>query len=101
MMAQSQTGILVTTKFLFFAFILYFFPPTVEIDGNAEKVKWGQQFFPTAPGQHTVRVFFKYLFIKEAGPASTTVTVQEGQTAQVTYKAPWLVFLQGKITTGA
>jgi hypothetical protein len=101
-MAQAEgTGMMVTTKFFFLAFLLYFFPPTVVIDGTANQVKWGSHFWPTPPGDHSVKIFFKYLFMKEAGPAETTVTVPEGGTANVTYKAPWLVFLKGKISTAA
>ena len=36
--------------------------------------------------------------VYNAGKATTTVTVQPGQTVRVAYKAPWLIFLPGKIT---
>ena len=96
---SQTTGITVKTGFFFLSFILFFFSPTVVVDGNAQKVKWGEAFFPTTAGQHTVTIFFKYLFIKEAGSASTTVNVPEGQTVRVTYRAPWIVFMPGKIKT--
>ena len=98
-MVSNGTGVMVTTRFFFLAFLLYFFPPTVVIDGTSHKVKWGSHFFPTPPGEHSIKIFFKYLFMKECGPATTTVAVQEGQASHVTYKAPWLVFLKGKIST--
>ncbi|MDQ3879169.1 MAG: hypothetical protein M3290_12600, partial [Actinomycetota bacterium] len=63
-MSQGTTGITVKTGFNFLQFILFFFQPTVVIDGNAQKVKWGEQFYPTTAGQHTVAVFFRYLFVK-------------------------------------
>ncbi|MDQ3876737.1 MAG: hypothetical protein M3290_00065 [Actinomycetota bacterium] len=98
-MSQTTTGITVKAGFFFLSFILFFFPPTIVIDGNAQKGKWGQQFFPTTPGDHSVSVFFRYMFLKEAGSASTNATVPEGQTVRVTYRAPWLVFMNGKIKT--
>lgn len=98
-MSQTTTGITVKTGFFFLAFLLFFFPPTVVIDGNAQKSKWGEQFFPTTPGEHTVKVFFKYMFLKEAGPASTTVQVPDGQSVRVSYRAPWIVFMNGRIKT--
>jgi hypothetical protein len=66
---------------------------------RSELAKWGEQFIPTGPGEHSVSVFFKYLFIKEAGKASASVSVPEGQTARITYRAPWIVFMPGKIKT--
>jgi hypothetical protein len=98
-MSQTTTGISVKTTFFFLSFILFFFSPTVVVDGNAQKVKWGEQFFPTGPGEHSVTIFFKYLFIKEAGRASTNVSVPQGQTVRITYRAPWIVFMPGKIKT--
>src|SRR4051812_17385501 len=95
----GTTGIEVTAKFFVLAFILNLFKPIVTIDGNAVKSTWRKpNFFAAAPGQHTVQVHFPYGFIKTAGKATTTVTVQPGQTVRVAYKAPWLIFLPGKIT---
>ncbi|MEA2476347.1 MAG: hypothetical protein QOF16_1629 [Actinomycetota bacterium] len=98
-MSQTTTGISVKASFFILSFILFFFPPTIVVDGNAQKAKWGEQFIPTGPGEHSVSVFFKYLFIKEAGKASASVSVPEGQTARITYRAPWIVFMPGKIKT--
>ena len=96
---QPQTGIEITAKFFILAFLLFFFPPTFVIDGQPTKAQWRKPFFfPVAPGRHTVRVFFAYLLFREAGPAETQVDVTEGSVRRVTYKAPWLVFLSGKLT---
>jgi hypothetical protein len=90
------------TKFFPLAFILYFFPPRVEVDGGpAQRLKWGANSVQVAPGAHHLVVYFPYLFIMpRAGKAEVDVSVEEGQTVTVTYKAPWLVFLAGKITVG-
>jgi hypothetical protein len=87
------------TKFFPLAFLLYLFPPRVEVDGGPpQKISWGQSLLQVAPGQHHLTVYFPYMFIvPKAGKAEIDVTVQEGQTVTVTYKAPWLVFLAGRV----
>ena len=95
----GTTGIEVTAKFFVLAFILNLFKPIVTIDGNATKSTWrNPNFFATAPGQHQVQVHFPYLFFREAGKAVTTVSIAPGQVVKLAYKAPWAVFLPGKLT---
>ncbi len=95
---QPQTGIEITAKFFPLAFLLFFFPPTFVVYGQATRAKWREPLvFPVTPGPHTIRVFFTYLFLREAGRAEAQVDVPEGTTRRVGYKAPWLVFLRGKV----
>lgn len=100
--SAGTTGIEITAKFFPLAFILNFFKPVFTIDGVASKQKWRTPtFVPTAAGQHQVQVHFPYGFIKTAGKGTTTVTVAEGQVAKLVYKAPWIIFLPGKIKPAA
>lgn len=87
-------------KFFPLAFILFFFPPRVEVDGGpAQRIKWATNTLQVPPGSHHLTVYFPYMFImKTAGKAEIDVSVEEGQTVTVRYKAPWLVFLAGKIS---
>ena len=95
----GQTGIEITAKFFVLAFILNFFKPVFTVDGQPMKGAWRTPtFIPTAPGQHQVQVHFPYMLIKQAGKAVAPVTVQPGQVVRVAYKAPWLIFLAGKLT---
>lgn len=95
----ANTGIEITASFMVLAFILNFFKPVFIIDGMQTKGRWkSPTFFPTAPGQHQVQVHFPYMFIKEAGKANAQVNVQPGQVVRIGYKAPWLIFLAGKLT---
>ena len=98
--AQPTTGLDITTKFFFLAFLLFFFKPTVVIDNQPNVGPWGTYRYPVAPGHHTVRIFFKYLFLREACAAETSVDVPEGAVVPITYKAPWLILLPGRITVG-
>ncbi|MDQ6910461.1 MAG: DUF2510 domain-containing protein [Actinomycetota bacterium] len=87
----------VETGFIFLAFLLYFFKTRVVIDGQLYELPWGKNTFPVHPGRHRVRVSFKYLIPSDAGANEIDVDVPPGQTVQVRYRAPWLVFLKGKL----
>jgi hypothetical protein len=87
--------------FMPLAVILFLFPPRVEVDGGpAQRIRWrADNPIQASPGAHHVVVYFPYLFIiRKAGKAEIDVNLAEGQTATVKYKAPWLVFLPGKIS---
>jgi len=92
----QQTGLEVTTGFFFLAFLLYFFRPTIVIDGTPNKVKWGTVYFELPPGRHHVEIFFRYM-IMNAGKNSVDIDLTPGQVRRIRYRAPWLVFLKGKI----
>ncbi|HEY4332245.1 MAG TPA: hypothetical protein VGM78_06735 [Ilumatobacteraceae bacterium] len=95
---SGQTGIEVTATFNFLLWILNFLKPVVTIDGQPTTGKWKQpMFFPTAPGDHQLQVDFKYFFLKHAGKAVTTASVAPGQVTRLSYKAPWIIYLHGKI----
>ncbi len=94
----GNTGIEITATFIFLAFVLNFFKPVFTVDGQAMKGAWRTPtLIPTTPGEHHVQVHFPYLILKEAGKGVTSVTVQPGQVVRLGYRAPWLVFLAGKL----
>lgn len=94
----ATTGIEITAKHPLLAWILIFFKPTFVIDGVATQQSWKTPVFAAAaPGQHQVQVHFAYLVMKTAGKAVTTVEVRPGEVTRLTYKAPWIVFLPGKL----
>ena len=85
-------------------FLLLLFTPRVEIDGNPpQKIKWRREVpIQVQPGPHNVAVYFPYMWVmRRAGAATINVNVAEGQTATVRYRAPWLIFLSGKIRATA
>ncbi len=93
----SATGVEVKAGFFPLMFILYLCPATIEIDGTVAARKWGTHFLELPPGDHTVKVYFKYLWMSQCGANSVTVTVQQGRVTRVKYSAPPLVFLKGSI----
>ncbi|MDQ6928608.1 MAG: hypothetical protein M3159_08090, partial [Actinomycetota bacterium] len=96
--SPTHSAIEVESGFIFLAFLLYFFKTRVVIDGMLYELPWGKNTFPVQPGRHRVRVSFKYLFPSDAGANEIDVDVPPGQTVHVRYRAPWLVFLKGKLT---
>ncbi len=95
-MTDGQTGIHIKTGFFFLMWMLYFFKPAIEVDGEKTQLKWGKAFIPTTPGQHEVEVYYNYIF----GPTSRakmTVNVPEGGHVALTYSAPPLIFMSGNL----
>lgn len=88
--------IVVRTKFIFLAFMLHFFKPTVVLDGSGQQVSWGEVSIPVAAGQHQVDIFFKYFGVP-CGKSSNSVNVAPDGVVTVTYKAPWIIFLPGRV----
>ncbi|MCE9622390.1 MAG: hypothetical protein K8R99_08605 [Actinomycetia bacterium] len=95
----SQTGIRITARFFPLMWILFFIKPRVGVDGSDMQTAWKTPtFIPTTPGQHTVTCYFPYFFPKKAGAGEIAVNVAQGQVVDVTYKAPWIVFLKGRMS---
>ena len=95
---MEKGTIKVTTGFMFFQFLLFFFKPVVSIDGGeAEKSSWGETTHQVDPGQHTVNVHVAYLFGSKVGKASTTATVGANETVSLKYRVPIIVYMAGSL----
>jgi hypothetical protein len=94
--AQGE-GIEVTGRHNPLAWILYFVPLKVEIDGQAAPGSWGTTFIAVPPGQHQVSVYFPYLFRPRCCEGSASVTVSPGQVTSVDYRAPIFITSPGKL----
>ena len=94
---QSWTGLQIETSFFPLSFFLYLCTPTIVIDGVACQRPWGVHYFQLPPGQHTVTIFFRYLFLDQAGANSINVTVHPGYVSRVTYEMPPWMFSKGSI----
>ena len=101
MVTDPQTpppsAIQVNTSYPALAFLLSAFKTRIAINGQRYELPWGTHTFPVGPGRHSVRVSFKYLLPSDAGGNEVEVEVEPGSTVRVRYRAPWLVFLKGKI----
>lgn len=94
---SSATGVEIKLGFFPLAFFLVVCTPRVEIDGTVHKKYWGTHFFPTTPGQHTVKVYFRYLFMARCGANSIDVKVSEGATSRLKYSMPPWMFAKGSL----
>jgi hypothetical protein len=94
---SPTTGIAVTGKISFLAFLMIIFKPVIEIDGHPHDGAWSRVVVPTGAGQHRVSVYWKYLWFMPVNRADVAVTVTEGTTTEVVYRARAVIFLPGRI----
>ena len=97
MQEQSRTGVEINVKFFPLAFLLLFCTPIIEIDGTPNRRRWGTHFFALEPGSHSIRIYFRYLFMARCGANSINVAVQEGKTSRIKYYMPPFIFAKGSI----
>lgn len=93
----APTGIILNASHLPLARFLYSAKITIEVDGVPNTARWGRGFVSTAPGRHEVSVSFRYLFYKRLGLASIVVDVPAGRVVTLSFKAPWLITMAGKL----
>ena len=60
---------------------------------------WGRNVLPVAPGRHQVHVHTPYFLPPQVGPADTAVDVMPGQTLELEYRSPLVVFMKGALGT--
>lgn len=89
----------INTGFFPLAFFLFFFPARVRIDGGEQqKIGWFKTTdISVSPGTHRVLVDHGYFISSWNHKAEMEVTLQEGQTIALRYRAPVLAFLPGKM----
>ena len=99
---SAPAGLQIRTRYWAMSFMLALVKPRLELDGAAPIAQpWGDGFLWVAPGQHTVRASFHWLFVTRAGDATVTVLVPPGHVLHLDYEAPrWFVFLPGRWTVG-
>ena len=84
------------TRFWSMAFLQLLCRTRVELDGQRHVLAWGQLRVPVVAGWHQLRVSFRYLWM-DCGAATKDFDVRGGHIVELTYRAPWLVFLRGKL----
>ncbi len=96
--APGGSAIAVTTKFIPLAFILYFFKPKVVLNGHElPQQGWGRQVIPVQPGQYHLEVYTPYFLPPKVGQSALDVPVAPGQTVELEYKVPAVVFMKGSL----
>lgn len=92
-MSNPNSGVAVKTGFFPLAFFLFLCKPRIVIDGGAPQSRyWGKHYFPLAPGRHTIKIYFPYLFKPECGANQREIVVPENGSVMVTfYMWPWML----------
>lgn len=93
--APQGSGIALTTKYHWLAFMLALFKPVIEINGQRVGNAWGRQVIPLQPGQYHLHVHVPYLW--PLGKADLPVNVYAGQTVELEYRAPLIAFIGGAL----
>jgi hypothetical protein len=92
-----KTGIEIKTGFFPLAWFLYFVTPTIEINGEKHKKKWGENFFSLSPGEYRVKISFPYMGKSECGANEIKGSLSEGQKRRIAYNMPPWMFSKGSI----
>jgi hypothetical protein len=79
------------------AWLFYLTKLRVAVDGQPQRLPWGNQSIQVPPGAHTVEVSFGYMG-KQRGTAQTTVTADETRPARLRYRMPSWMFAKGRLT---
>lgn len=74
-----KTGLEIKTTFFPLAWFLYFVTPTIEINGEKQKKKWGNTFFALSPGEYLIKIYFPYFGKSECGANEIKVSISEGE----------------------
>jgi hypothetical protein len=93
----SGATLALNVKFLPLAFFFFFVKPNVTIDGYQVPAVWGRNTIPVAPGRHQLHVHTPYFLPSRVGPADTVIDLAPGQTLELEYRAPVVVFLNGAL----
>ena len=95
MQPQQGSGIALTTKYHWLAFMLGLFKPVIEINGYRAGNAWGRQVIPLQPGQYQLHVHVPYLW--PLGTANLPVNVYPDQFVELEYRAPMIAFIRGAL----
>jgi hypothetical protein len=92
------SAITVTARYFPLAFLLALVKPVLIIDGQPVRMHWNDPVVvPVTPGQHHVHVHTPYLLPRRMGKADLVVTAHPGQTVELEYKSPLVVFAGGAL----
>jgi hypothetical protein len=96
----GQAQFVLDLKYFPLAFIFMLIKPKIAINGREMTGQWGRNVIPVPPGQHHVHVHVPYFLPPQVGPADLQVPLQQGQTAELEYRAPVWAFARGAIGPG-
>ncbi|MCF8296650.1 MAG: hypothetical protein K9J13_03815 [Saprospiraceae bacterium] len=96
MQEQSITGVEVKLEYYLFSWF-YLLKPVIVLDEEIYSRKWGTYLFELEPGDHHIKIYFKYLFVPECGANSLDFKVEERTVTKIKYHMPMWVAMNGSI----
>lgn len=78
-------------------FVLFLVTPSIEINGVAQRRKWGTHTFQLPPGETQFGAYYPYLFSSETSSAAIWVHLAPGGRYKLRYRPAWIVFLPGSL----
>jgi hypothetical protein len=94
-MVDSEVPITVVATHNPLAFLLPMTKFVIAVDGAEQEGSWGERTVTVTPGEHTLRMWFRYMG-KPCGVAQVSINTEAGATTSISYRAPLLVFSAGK-----
>jgi hypothetical protein len=85
------------TPTIFLGVARFFIRPRIAIDGVVEKTRWGQHERTLPAGSYTVRIWFPWLVVPQAGLAERTVEVRPGSVTKLRYHTNALATAGGRM----
>lgn len=96
--SPSEGVVQMTASGLRAAFLLYSCIPIIEIDGEPYRAGWRKPYFFTlTPRTHTIKIFFRYLWITQCGANASEVNVEAGRVVKIDYYMPAWIFESFKV----
>ena len=92
----SSTAIRIVTKTHPVGVLLRMVKPRITVDGDEQKVAWGEHVVPVEPGEHEVTVSLPYNNAARR-PPSVVVQVPAGATVSLSYTGPATKTGSGKL----
>lgn len=92
---QGGATLNVTATKPLLAWMLIFFPPRLNLNGQEIRLKWGENQIPVAPGNYQAAFHVPYLW--PIGRAALAFQAGPGQAVPIYYASPWFVFQEGAV----
>ena len=80
------------------AFLFDMCKPSVVVDDKEYVLTWGEHRLEVEPGEHNLKIFFRYMWMAECGANTIQVNVAAGDICRVKYYMPSWVYAKGKMT---
>lgn len=95
---MAQYGQLaVRPSFFILQWMLFLVSPRIAINGQVHTGKWGLNVFNLPPGEYEVSIWFPWLLMSQCGKATRRFQVGPGWATNVTYSAPFFLFMSGSM----